>query len=74
MQSGRIRLEVKSFILQHHLISFSALHIEEKHPLVVLVQSLSRVQLLETPWTAAHQASCPSLFPEVCSDSYPWSQ
>ena len=27
-----------------------------------------------TPWTAAHQASCPSLSPRVCSNSCPLSQ
>jgi len=39
----------------------------------VVVQPLSHVQLLATPWTAAHQASL-SLFPGVCSDSCPRSQ
>ena len=42
--------------------------------LVVVVQSLSRVQLFATPWTAAHQASCPLLSPRVYSDSCPLSQ
>ena len=27
-----------------------------------------------SPWTAARQAPCPSLSPEVCSNSYPLSQ
>ena len=30
--------------------------------------------LFSTPWTAAHQASCPSLSPGVCSDSCPLSR
>ena len=38
------------------------------------VQSLSGVQLFVTLWTAACQASCPSLSPGVCSNSYPLSQ
>ena len=37
------------------------------------VQSLSRVWLFETPWTAAHQA-CPSPTPRVYSNSCPLSQ
>ena len=40
----------------------------------VFVQSLSCVQLFAIPWTAACQASCPSLSPRVCSDSCPLSQ
>ena len=38
------------------------------------VQSLSRVQLFDTPWTAAHQASCPSPAPGACSNSCPLSR
>ena len=38
------------------------------------VQSLSGVQLFVTLWTASCQASCPSLSPGVCSNSYPLSQ
>ena len=38
------------------------------------VQSLSRVQLFVTPWTAARQASCPSPTPGACSGSCPLSQ
>ena len=38
------------------------------------VQSLSRVRLFATPWTAAHQASCPSPTPGACSNSCPLSQ
>ena len=46
------------------------LHMEE----IVVVGSLSRVQLFVTPWTVAHQASlfrhpCPSLSSRVCSNS-----
>ena len=37
------------------------------------VQSLSRVQLFVTPWTAAHQAYRPSPTPGVCSKSCPSS-
>ena len=39
-------------------------------------QSLSRVRLFETPWTATHQASlsCPSPTPRACSNSSPSSQ
>ena len=40
---------------------------------IVVVQSLSHVWLFATPWTAAQPASCPSLFPRVCSDSCPLS-
>ena len=42
--------------------------------LVVVVQSLSRVRLLATPWTAACQVPCPSPTPRVHSDSRPLSQ
>ena len=38
------------------------------------VQSLSHVQLFETPWTTAHQLPCPSSTPGACSDSCPSSQ
>ena len=37
------------------------------------VQSLSRVWLFVTPWTAAHQASCPSPTPGAWSNSCPSS-
>ena len=40
---------------------------------IVIVQSFSHVRLFATPWTAAYQASCPSLSPRVCSNSYPLS-
>ena len=39
---------------------------------VVVISLLSRIQLFETPWTAACQASL-SLSPRVCSNSYPLS-
>ena len=40
---------------------------------LVVVQSLSRVQLFATPWTAAHQASPSLLSPRVCPSSGPLS-
>ena len=52
------------------------------HPLLLVpsillsissVQSLSHVWLFATPWTAAHQASCPSPTPEVYPNSCPLS-
>ena len=43
-------------------------------PLAVIVQSLSCIELFVTRWTAACQASCPSLSPGVCSDSCLLSQ
>ena len=39
----------------------------------LVAQLLSHVQLFEAPWTAACQASCPSLSPRVCSNSCPLS-
>ena len=39
--------------------------------MVVDVQSPSHVRLFVTTWTAAPQASCPSLSPGVCSNSCP---
>ena len=39
----------------------------------VVVQSLSRVRFSATPWTAAHQASCPSPSARACTDSRPSS-
>ena len=41
---------------------------------IVVAQLLSHVQLFATPWTAAHQASCPSVSLRLCSNSYPLSQ
>ena len=38
------------------------------------IQLLSHVWLFVTPWTAAHQASCPSLSPWDCSRSCRLSQ
>ena len=38
-----------------------------------VVQMLSNVWHFVTPRTATRQAHCPSLFPEVCSNSYPLS-
>ena len=38
------------------------------------VQSLSRVQLLATPWTTARQAPCPSQTPRAYSNSCPSSR
>ena len=38
------------------------------------VQLLSRVWLFATPWTAAHQASCPSWTPGAYSNSCPLSR
>ena len=37
------------------------------------VQLLSRVRLFATPWTAAHQNSCPSPILRACSNSCPLS-
>ena len=36
---------------------------------IVVVQLITHVRLFVTPWTATHQASCPSLSPGVCSNS-----
>ena len=41
--------------------------------LLVVVQLLSHVRLFAALWTAAYQASCPSLSPGACSNSYPLS-
>ena len=41
---------------------------------LLFVQPPSHVWFSATPWTAAHQASCSSLSPWVCLNSYPWSQ
>ena len=38
------------------------------------VQSLSHVQLIETPWTATHRLPHPSPTPGACSNSCLWSQ
>ena len=40
---------------------------------IVVVQSLSHVQCFATPWNIAHQASCPTPSPRVCSNSCPLS-
>ena len=44
------------------------------HDETVVVALLSCAQLFVTPWTTAHQASCPSLSPRICSDSHPLRQ
>ena len=41
---------------------------------LIVVQSLSCIQLFVTPWTAACQASCYSLSPRVCLSSCPLNQ
>ena len=41
---------------------------------VVVIQSLSRVQLFVTPWTAAHQASLSFSVSSICSNSCPFSR
>ena len=41
---------------------------------IVVVQSLSCVQLFAIPWTTAHQTSCPSPFPGACSNLCPLNQ
>ena len=45
------------------------LQISHSGPFTVILQSLSRVRLLLTPWTAASQPPCPSPIPRVHSDS-----
>ena len=40
----------------------------------VVVQLLSHTWLFSTPWTAARQASCPSLSPRACPNSCPLSR
>ena len=50
-------------------------HSNVKHfTVIVVVQSLSGVWLVATPWTAAHRLPCPSLSLGVCSNSSPLSQ
>ena len=48
-------------------------HDQDQDGAGIVVQSLSRVQLFATPWTAARQAG-PSPTPGVYSNSYPFSQ
>ena len=47
--------------------------IMDTHDPIAVVQSLSCVQLLATPWTVACQAPCPSPSPRVRSNSCPLS-
>ena len=77
-------------ILQARTLKWVAISFSNAWKWKVKVKSLSHVQLLATPWTAAHQAplsmgfsrqeywkiqtSCPSLSPRVYSDSCPLSQ
>ena len=54
------------------------IHIEVDNLLYIVCQRivdqlLSHVRLFATPWTAACQASCPSLSPGACSDTCPLS-
>ena len=53
--------------------SYNSINILSTVELFVVVQLLSHVWLFVTPWTAACQASCPLLFPGVCSNSCPLS-
>ena len=46
----------------------------DKDTIVAAVQSLSHVQIFETPWSATCQLSCPSLSPGVWTNSCPLSQ
>ena len=39
----------------------------------MIIQLLSCVQLVLTPWITAHQAACPSSSPGICSNSCPSS-
>ena len=48
-------------------------HLPDDKRLLSSVQSLSRVQLFVTPWTAA-RLPCPSPTPRACSNSWPSSQ
>ena len=41
---------------------------------IAVVQSLRHIRLFAAPWTATRQASCPSPFPDVCSNLCPLSQ
>ena len=45
-----------------------------KFVVAVVVETLSRVQLFVTPWTAACQASVSFNIPRVCSNLHPLSQ
>ena len=53
--------------------SGQCLLMQDKFRVPVVVQSLSRVWLFATPWTAASQLLCPSLSLGVCSNSCPLS-
>ena len=79
-----------SFPVLHNLLEFAQTHvywvndaIQSTHLLLYpsppalqfcSVQSLSHVWLFATPWTAAHQTSCPSPAPGACSNSCPLNQ
>ena len=52
----------------HRLLSRVRCALQQILVVVVIVQSLSHVQLFATPWTAACQASLSSVSPGVCSD------
>ena len=58
----------------HLLQPITSLHLcPSLHIPIFVVQLLSGVRFFVTTWTAAHQASCPSLSPGVCSNSCPLS-
>ena len=73
---------IESVMPSNHLILCRPLHLGEfrfqvfnaELHLTSSVQSLSRVRLFATPWTAARQVSCPSPTPGACSNSWPLSQ
>ena len=60
-QSAKVKTSMVPFISEIPCLSYS-------------VQLLSHVWLFVTPWTAAHQAPCPSPTPRAYSNSCPSSQ
>ena len=65
-QGGRVEV-------RHRFLFSKGLWSNRKISSHIAVQSLGRVQLFETPWTAARRLSCPSPSPRVCSNSSPLS-
>ena len=78
MTETRIGRSQRRWVERHASRTFPRIILESIYSLnthfAVVVQPLSCVRLLVTPWTAACQAPSLSLFPRVCSDSCPLSQ
>ena len=74
LNSEDFRLDLKSSLLEFNCFTMLCWFLQYNKVNQLSVQSLSRVQLFATPWTAVHQASRPSPTPGGYSNSCPSSR